>query len=88
MHVAGGRIKEIVAPERLRELPGFGLATNDEIAVGPCGLGASLHVENEAVNLLRLEPRRAVDADRLVVELGDALVAGGRIEQALSLECC
>ena len=49
----------------------------------------------EAVQLLRLEPRvdfnalrLEVNADRLVVELGDALVVGGRVEQALGLECC
>ena len=44
--------------------------------------------ECEAGKFLRRELRREVDADRLLVELGDALVAGGRVGQTLGLECC
>ena len=42
----------------------------------------------EARHFLRREPRRKVDADRLLVELGDERVGSGRAELSRCHKCC
>ena len=88
--VAGARLEESSALERCRELPGLVLAGHDEVAVGPF-VFALLQVDDcvhKAGHFLRSDPLLEVNADRLVVELGDERVVGGRAELSRGHECC